>query len=140
MDAEFDINTQKGKINCWELFRLRIHCKPFVGTGKIINTDLRGLPFQERKTIRQTNEKQWPAYNGVKKFLLRCKQGLYKIYNPVDYRISQSTKKSRKVSLIIKYPDRFFPYLGDELHFEGRVVSFGDLPQTFGKNHNFSTE
>lgn len=67
MDTEFNINTQKGKINCWELFRLRIHCKPFLGTGKIINTQLRRLPFQERKKIRQTNEKQWPAYNGVKK-------------------------------------------------------------------------
>ena len=55
-----------------------------------------------------------------------------KIYNPLVYRISKSTKKSLKVSLIIKFPDSFF-YLGDELHFKGMVISSEDLLQAFGK-------
>ena len=62
-----------------------------------------------------------------------------KIYNPLVYIISKSTKKSLKVSLIIKFPDSFC-YLGDELHFKGMVIFSEDLLQTFGKNHNFSTE
>ena len=66
MDTEFNINTQKGKNKLLGVVQTTDSLQTILRDRKN-NTQLRGLPFQERKTIRQRNEKQWPAYNGVKK-------------------------------------------------------------------------
>lgn len=106
MDTEFNINTQKGKNKLLGVVQTK-------DSLQTILRDKKNNSHSIKRTVisgaQNRFEKQRPAYNGVKKVLLRCKNGPL-IFNPLKLSIEyhKAQRNRSKFLWLLNFPTIFF--------------------------------